>query len=279
VRTANKKPEDSRHANTSHHWDADTLESENQVLADDDDVSSDKSPAAKASKEELAAKIESKTKEENTVADGAFGRKQDEEKVKSASGDGKGVEADTDSAPKGTVKVLALDSQDKNRKDVEVKTDKQREKKDLKRHEDSNDEKDTENSQDKVIDATDDKKEKDSRNESRERKNASNDVEGSKDGNVNQDSKADSKSLVVNDDGTVAKVSRKVDGEVQLVSKYDDKQQDKDLDSNAKDTGATSTSKEDASGGESLNKAEKESVHGKHKPLDSALERTKRVAR
>lgn len=62
-----------------------------------------------------------------------------------------------------------------------MKTDKQSEKKDLKRNEDSNDDKDTATSSNKVINATEKKEEMDSPNESRERKDALGYAEGSKD--------------------------------------------------------------------------------------------------
>lgn len=281
-----KKHEDSRNQNTSHHWDADTLQQENEVPAYYDDVSSDDSPAAKASKEELAAKIESKTKEQNAVADGAFGRREDV-KVGSAGGD-QHVDADSHRASKGHVIVDALDSDDTDSKDM------QRGKKDVKvlldsedfpserngdSHADSDDENGTEKSPDTVSDEAGDKKEVDSREES------AGDAEGSEDGNivdspgedVDQDSKpAVPKRVGDKQDIAVAKVSRKIDAESQAASKDNDKQ-DKDLGSNDQVTSTHKTIKEEASGDESRNKVEKESVQVK--TLDSALDRTERVAR
>lgn len=77
-----KKPEEmkqnSSHHHHHHHWDADTLEQPENHAEDAEYVESDES--SDSSKEELAAKIESKANEQNDVAaDGAFGRKQDEE--------------------------------------------------------------------------------------------------------------------------------------------------------------------------------------------------------
>ena len=279
-----KKHEDNRNQNTSHHWDADTLEQENEVLADYDYVSSDESLAAKASKEKLAAKIESKTKEQNAVADGVFGRKEDGE-VGSAGGD-QDVDEDRHHASKGHVTVDVLDSEDA------VSKNKQRGKKGVKvvldqmdfpserngdNHEDSEDKPGTEQSPDKVSDEAYDKKEMDAREES------AGDAEGSEDRNivdspeedVDQDSKAVPKSVDDKDDGAAAKVSRKIDAEGEDASKDNDKQV-KNLGSNEKVTNTHKTIHEDASDGESTKKAKTESAQVK--TLDPALDRIKRVA-
>ncbi len=114
VRTTNKKLEE-RPSQSRHHWNADTLE-HGGALADIIVSSEEDSP----SQQQLAAEIESKTKKENTAANGVFGR--------TNTGDENNEEkenvVDTPKAAKGHVDIDALDSNDKASHNDEAKTDK-----------------------------------------------------------------------------------------------------------------------------------------------------------
>lgn len=107
VRTANKKLDDNRPQGQHHHWDADTLEQDGNILADIEGASSEDSP----SKQQLAAEIESETKKENAAADGVFGRTKDGE---AHADDTKKQSVDTPKAVKvGHVDIDALDAKNK----------------------------------------------------------------------------------------------------------------------------------------------------------------------
>ena len=74
VRT-NKKPEDNRQSEQEHHWNADTLEQENNGIEDYETASSEESP----SKLKLVEEISKTTKKQNAAADSVFGRTKDGE--------------------------------------------------------------------------------------------------------------------------------------------------------------------------------------------------------